>query len=74
MMTIIAQRAKSGVFVQWVYHQIFSKIYQKYFLVQKNILSKKSDLDPSEEKDGSESNNLPVNEDKIKARHQQSLK
>ena len=35
-------------------------------MAQKNILSKKSDLDPSEEKDGSESNNLPVNEDKSK--------
>ena len=69
-----AQRAKSGVFVQWVYYQIFSQIYQKYFLVQKNILSKKSDLDPSEEKDGSESNNLPVNEDKSKTPTKSNVK
>ena len=69
-----AQRAKSGVFVQWVYYQIFSQIYQKYFLVQKNILSKQSDLDPREEKDGSESNNLPVNEDKSKTPTKSNVK
>ena len=33
----IAQWAKSGVFVQWVYYQIFSQISQKYFYVNKNI-------------------------------------
>ena len=44
---------------------IFSNI-SKIFLVQKNILSLKSDLDPRGEKDGSESNKLPVNEDKSK--------
>ena len=45
----ITQWAKSEVFVQWVvYYQIFSQISQKYFMVQKNILSKKSDLDPGE--------------------------
>ena len=35
-------------------------------MVQKNILSIKSDLDPGEQKDGCESNKLPVNEDKSK--------
>ena len=30
------------------HHQIFSQISQKYFLAQKNISSKKSDLDPGE--------------------------
>ena len=43
-------------------------------MVQKNILSKKSDLDPREEKDGSESNNLPVNEDKSKTPTKSNVK
>ena len=32
-----AQWAKSEVFVQWVYYQIFSQVSQKYFYVYKNI-------------------------------------